>query len=528
MNNIFFSFSVLVSLVFCQSNIIFAQSANVPIEHWVYRFVDRLETKGLFMRAEFHTRPFPRLAVAKMLQQAAKVEQAGQLTFEEVGLLRQLEGEFHDELAELDPGFQLEKVEPERHLYALRTDDLRFLFDGFIDQRFRFNSKKRIERGVSKSSTSWGVQARVKLHNSMVIDVEGRGFILSDIDSLSNTAFDPSAGLPVTEKALVDITVTDNVRSVLKFNLPWFDLELGRDLLEWGPGFRGNLLVSRNSNYYDLIKTTFRYKKIRLIYAHTFLNSNRSKYLVAHRLEFQPVENLLISVSESVVYGGRDVEPLYLNPFVPMIISERHLGNQDNNLMAFDGSYYLRNLRMKLYGEILFDDFSFAKDIFRSWGNKWGILLGGYWVDPFGIQNTDFRVEAVRLQPFVYSHRKLQNTYSNYNNAIGHWLGPDADDLYFGLEHRLHKNLKVGISWEQRRRAQNDFTKGARPVDGRIKFLDGVVEKNRFYGVILEWQVLRDLFVNANYNFIQTQNLHRKEGNSQKSHRLLLNIGLNY
>ncbi len=229
-----------------------------------------------------------------------------------------------------------------------------------------------------------------------------------------------------------------------------------------------------------------------------------------------------------MVYGDRDVEPLYLNPFVPTIIAERHVGNQDNNMISFDGAWFLPRPRLKLYAEVLFDDFSFAKDLFENWGNKWGVLAGAFIVDPFGLKNTDVRLEAVRIQPFVYSHRTPINTFSNYDNTMGHWLGPDADDWYIEFGHQPHRNVRWSVSFEQRRRAANDIQEGSRPADGRIKFLDGVVERTRHYGLAAEWQPWRDIVFAASYQFIQAQNLRRKAELDQNNHRLFLRLAVNY
>ncbi|MFQ6113282.1 MAG: capsule assembly Wzi family protein, partial [bacterium] len=194
---------------------------------------------------------------------------------------------------------------------------------------------------------------------------------------------------------------------------------------------------------------------------------------------------------------------------------------------SFDATvFFKRNL--KLYSEILLDDFSFAKNIFNSFGNKWGVLIGGYWVDPFGLRNTNFRFELVRIQPFVYSHRDSLNTYSNYDNVMGHWLGPDSDDWYFEITHQPHRNLRLGISWEQRRRGENDINQGTPPADRKIHFLDGVVERNQYYGILGQWQIRRDFFLNVIYNFIQSKNLGRQQGLNQDNHRLLVQFSLNY
>lgn len=521
--------SKAVILVTCFiSPVLYSQSQNLPLDHWAYSFLDRLETKGLYISEDFDTFPYSREAIAEMILQVNdKVSRNPDLLSSvEWGLFERLKGEFYEELQEEDPQVKISKQEYEPHLFTWRNKDVDVRGDGLLGHQQKIESGREVDTTIPKSVSHVGLRLRVDMKKSLAIFAEERTFFLGETDSLLNNVYNPSLGLPVTKEALVDVAVTDNASGYIVFRLPWLDVEAGRDLIEWGPGFRGNLILSRNSNYYDLFKFTFRYQKFKWESFHAFLNSDKTKYLAGHRLEIRPLKSLQVAVSETVVYGGRSVEFLYFNPFVPILVSERHLGNQDNNMISFDGTIFLNN--SKIYAEILLDDFSFAKDIFSNFVNKWGVMVGGYWVNPFGLRDTDFRAELVRIQPFVYSHTFPINTYSNYNNTMGHWLGPDADDWYFEFGHWLHRNLRVGISWEQRRRGQNDINKGEPPEDNRFHFLDGVVERNRFYGLSAQWQIRRDIFLNMIYNFIQSKNLQREEGLNQNNHRVFLTFSLNY
>lgn len=506
------------------------QSVNVPLDHWAYPFLDRLQTKGLYSSDNFDIFPYSRETIAKIILQIDATVRADSSLFShaEKELFEQLKGEFHEDLERLGADIRIDPKEHERNLFSWRNDDLTAHFDAIGTQQFRLESETSVDPTIPKSTTAWGLRGRVLIKESMAIFGDARSIVLSGADSLGNTTFNPSLGLPITEENLFGATVTDNASGYAVFRLPWFDLQVGRDLVEWGPGSRGSLILSRTSNYYDMFKTSFNYDKFKFEYVHAFLNAEQTKYLAGHRLEIRPTKSLRLSVNETVVYGNRDVEFLYANPFIPIIIAERHVGNKDNNMVSFDASWFVPKARLKLYGEVLFDDFSFAKNLFNDFVNKWGVLFGMYWVDPLGWQNTDLRVELIRIQPFVYSHRDPVNTYSNYNNSIGHWLGPDADDWYIELRRRLNKNVMLGISWERRRRGQNDINFGERPEDRRIEFLTEPVEKSLFYSVSVEWQVMRDLFVTARYNYIQTDNLRRVAGNDQNNHRLLLTMSLNY
>ncbi|HEX9654304.1 MAG TPA: capsule assembly Wzi family protein [bacterium] len=510
--------------------VLLAQSQNLGVDHWAYSFLDRLETRGLFESETFSARPYSREAIAQILVQINHAVEKDPNLFSPVErrLFEQLKGEFYEEVGDADSTIVIEKGARERHLFTWRSQDVDVRGDGLLGNQSKIESKREVDNTLANSVSYFGLGLRVDVKKSLAIFVEGRTFVLSETDSFSNTVFDPSLGLPVTSEAFVDVAITDNVSSYLVFRLPWLDLEAGRDLIDWGPGYRGNLLLSRNSNYFDLVKFMFRFKKFNFESFHAFLNADYAKYLAGHRLEIRLFRNLYFAVSETVLYGDRDVEFLYFNPFVPILSSERHLGNQDNNMISVDATVFLKN-RLKLYSQILMDDFSFAKDIFHNYVNKWGVLVGGLWVDPFGLPDTELRFELTRIQPFVYTHYNEINTYTNYNNVIGHWLGPDSDDLFFEITKQAHKNWRFTLSWEQRRRGEgNDLNNNERPVDDRINFLSGVVERNRYYGLSAQWQAFRDAFFGVNYNFIESKNLQRRENVNQNNHRVFITFSLNH
>lgn len=506
-----------------------SQSQNVPLDHWAYAFLDRLQTRGLYVSEDFDTRPYSREAMAEIIVQISEKVKKDSTLLSPVEWQRfeQLKGDFYEELRAHNPGVTVRQNEYEPHLFTYRNEDIDVRADGLLGHQRKFFTGDAIDHSIPKSLSYVGLSLRVDIKKSMAIYAEERSFFLSDTDSLKADVFNPSVGIPITGRSAFGGAVTDNATAYAVFRLPWFDLEVGRDLVEWGPGARGNLILSRNSNVYDLFKLDFRFKKFKFESFHAFLNSDESKYLVGRRIEVRPFDTLQLAISETAVYGNRSVEFLYINPFVPITVAERHLGNKDNNMISFDGTVFIKN-RVKLYTEILLDDFSFAENLFHNFVNKWGVMLGANWIDPFGLENTDFRFELTRIQPFVYTHREPINTYSNYDNVMGHWLGPDADDWYFEISHQFHKNLRLGSAWEQRRRGNNDIHQGTEPEDAQIHFLDGVVERNRFLSLLAQWQVWRDIYLNFNYSFVQSRNMDRVAGNNQNSHRLIVQFALNY
>ncbi|MFQ5709663.1 MAG: capsule assembly Wzi family protein, partial [bacterium] len=297
-------------VVFLVPAVLRPQSQNLPLEHWAYSFLDRLQTRGLYISEDFDTRPYSREAVAEIISQIDKRAKADPTLLSKVewGLFEQLKGEFHEELENTSQSIVIRKKEYEPHLFSYRNEDIVVHWDGLLSHQNKIESKKVVDRSLPSALSFVGLNLRANIKKSLAIFAQGGTFFLSDADSLTADSFNPSLGLPVTKNALVDVTVTDQTIAYLVFRLPWLDVEAGRDMIEWGPGFRGNLALSRNSNVYDMFKFDFRYKRFKFESFHAFLNAEDAKYLAGHRLEIRPSSNVQFALSETVVYGNRSVE----------------------------------------------------------------------------------------------------------------------------------------------------------------------------------------------------------------------------
>ena len=96
-------------------------------------------------------------------------------------------------------------------------------------------------------------------------------------------------------------------------------------------------MLSSENPLFELFKLKFKFNRFQFTSFHGSLHSDvGTKYLAGHRLELMLCPKLYLSGSEAVVYGDRNVEFAYLNPIMPYHVAEHHLGDKDNNTMAFD------------------------------------------------------------------------------------------------------------------------------------------------------------------------------------------------
>jgi len=497
----------LLLLIFSSLSSGFSQSVDLPLGHWAYRFLDQLETKCQITDFASRSLPMSRMEIARILQRVQKTLKTNdiQLTQTEWDRLEQLKGEFYEELEKLNVDF--DDRYQERHLFTWVEDDnkihadLDFGFNLEVNRGDQFHSTKRV------SHTTMGGILRGNLKQSLWFHIFVRNTLSRGID-FSQRNLDPSQGIPIDFAG--KNAYSDQAIAYFIWKLPWFQLKIGRDQAKWGPGYRGNLMLSAQNPLFDMIKLKARFKRFQFESIHGNLNSSYGrKFLAAHRLEIRIAPWLYVAGSEGVVYGNRGAEFQYLNPIMPYHVAEHHLGDQDNNTIGFDFTVFPIK-KLKCYFELFLDDYTLSESVFDYYGNKFAFLIGGYWVEPFGLKNVDLHVEYARVEPFVYTHHDSINSYQNYDQSIGHWLGPNADDCFIEASFNPNRDLTLTFSLEQVRKGEGDITQGWNESFGKKKqFLTGTIEKRSIYGFKVTDQILRDVFLSIKAYWIRTKNLDR-------------------
>ena len=292
------------------------------------------------------------------------------------------------------------------------------------------------------------------------------------------------------------------INGYLKFNLPWFELQLGQDTLQWGPGYHDSLLVSRNPLAMDMIKLQATYSPITFTAFTGILEDMaediNEKYISGHRAEGYFWDKFGFGISEVVVYGSR-FEPGYLNPVNIYLINEQPIsradgrvpGSGDNVLMSVD--MRLRPVdNFEIYGELMVDDGNPAAN-FKHWDTKFGILGGIYLTDPFGIPDTDFHAEYAFINQYAYTHVNPVNVYKHFTTPIGHQIGSDADNLWLEMRRRWTDKLETVFGYELERHGSGDIDKehpADAPKDDVWTPLSGITQSDHRLSVAANWVVI--------------------------------------
>ena len=133
-----------------------------------------------------------------------------------------------------------------------------------------------------------------------------------------------------------DVIDTDHTIMKLSYATETLALQLGKYDLSWGPGYHSLTLSQKPPSVPRFGFDWQVLPRLKFMYSHSQLNSGmidaersaaspslfrtnriaRSRYLVAHRLEWALPWGLTLGGSEAVVYGDREMDLAYLLPFI--------------------------------------------------------------------------------------------------------------------------------------------------------------------------------------------------------------------
>jgi hypothetical protein len=232
-----------------------------------------------------------------------------------------------------------------------------------------------------------------------------------------------------------------DARGSVNFNVAkYLDIQFGYDKQHIGSGYR-SLYLSEYPNSYLFLNLNLRIWRLNYVAKTMELTAQfkrgstdtlfPKKYMAIHHISFNAPKWLTLGLFEGVVFNRlNQFEFSYLNPIIFLRPMEQNNGSADN---AFVGLDFKANIarRFQLYGQVLFDEFVISE--IRSgegwWANKWGLQLGGRYIDAFGVKNLDLQGELNLVRPFTYAHFDTVANYTHYNQPLAHPLFSNLREL---------------------------------------------------------------------------------------------------
>jgi hypothetical protein len=527
-----------------------SQAEDVPATHPVYSFLKRMSVKGLIEHYSSTILPIGRREVAAYLR-VLDGERAS-MTRVDQGWLDDYLSEFHYDLTGSTAGFHslIDSEQPsigaalagtfsnrEKYLYDYHDSSASLFVNGLLDLDYRAihgdalgnAGAEYLQVGGRMRGTIWG-----KL-----------GYYLQ----LTNAGFRGSRNLLERDRILSQshaLSVAnarnfDFAEGYVRYDGGIVSAQLGRERILWGSGYGEKLTISDNIGLFDFIRADVHYKAFKYTFLHASLMGQEStlaftfpfdtsatfyepaapdKYLVAHRFELSFPRVVDVGFQEMVVYSNRAPDLAYLNPLMILESAQRARGDRDNTFWLFDlRTHFLADV--ELTGTLLFDDINLPDLFSNKWTNRYGWQGGMYYADPFGIENAGAVVEYTRIEPYVFSHgRSRDDSYTSLGRLIGTPIGPNADNLFFGLDYTPERNLAFSLRVNLMRKGLNvvDSTgQVVRNVGGDVfaphretdpatrTFLDGTLVRTRTIQLGGVWEVVNQCWIGLQYLFESTE-----------------------
>ena len=511
-----------------------ASLINVPLKSELsdfnretYRFIHRLLNKRVLPGIARGSLPLTRKQVVSYLLEAYQKQENGEITLSAIDQ-KQLNAllAFYREAREfLKPTLKNSNTVATEipssgrlHVMTLAGDTYRFSFDLRGSQRVithlvdNLSDEQPVEGNMLVTTIYPHLYGQAGENFAFTTDIAHR-FVYGEI---FEDFFPDETKIRQLEGNLKNRTA---INAYLKFNLPWFELQLGQETLQWGPGYHDSLLISKNPLAMDMIKLQANYGSVTFTAFTGILEDMATdindKYISGHRVEGYFWDRFGFGISEVVVYGNR-FEPGYLNPINIYLINEQPIsradgrvdGSGDNVLMSVDTRFRPID-NFEIYGELMVDDGNPAAN-FKHWDTKFGVLGGIYLTDPFGIPDTDLHAEYAFINQYAYTHVNPVNVYKHFTTPIGHQIGSDADNLWLELRHRWTDRLETVFGYELERHGSGNIDKEHppdAPKDDIWTPLSGITQSEHRLSVGANWVVIGKYALYAEWARVWRRNL---------------------
>ncbi|MBN2511099.1 MAG: hypothetical protein JXB03_12540 [Spirochaetales bacterium] len=348
--------------------------------------------------------------------------------------------------------------------------------------------------------------------------------------------------------------------------------QLGRDRLSWGNGISGNMIMSDAPLYYDFFRFSWFSEKFKYSFITVGLETwlldrdfiyepdgeirsaenieaakdyyTQSKFFLGHRVEFYPLKNLYLAISENTIYGGKPITWNYINPF--MLYHSYYVQGYGNSFLTLETSYSpVRTLN--LYGQIGVDQFQTPMEVANGWGgdkepgamgyiaglsyhpriSEKRITLGYEWAytsaylyygnqydhdEPYGGNSPVLAIASRRRVNSLVSPIKV-NSY--VDQSIGYYTGPDSVVHYFYAD---FPSTLPGLTWGTEvtwlQKGERNMTTQFFVPEGRGNAAGptGTVENKVISTLWCEYTLKNNLTVGGQADLILYRNLHHNDG----------------
>ncbi len=279
-----------------------------------------------------------------------------------------------------------------------------------------------------------------------------------------------------------------------------FRFDIGRGAIKYGLGVDQSLILSRQAPDFDWMRLSWNSKHFRYSYMHGSIQSlgtqtqiisqdgedfesrvTTPRWIVLRRAQIMPFKWLDMIYTQKVIYSNRSLDLGHLNPIYPVEAAERNNQDRDNPSWNFEGIIRPAN-SFELYAGLGIDDLNKLSDVFKKTGSRSSedaVLTYQAGISTSYRTGTSINLEYIRIEPYYYTHHLRFNTYENFNQSLGHDLGPNSDQALLKIRQWLPKRAWIELGLKRIRKGLNE-------VDGNGALVEDVG------GDLFEPQLSRD------------------------------------
>lgn len=477
---------------------------NISTNSWIYDAIDYLKTSGYIKSIPPTSKPWTRQEVINLLKSSSinRTYTNSQAAF----YVDRLLGEFSDDLL---MNLKIDKRKPLIKIDYGQGDLLINPYLRFIHSKLPYwltpygnNIFPDNQTGTFGLVFNLDQNSKISLYQNSDITY----FVKKIYDSDSTDTHMPHVPGTRFTQSVQYLSLQEHVRfdtkiAYIAFPLYFLTVELGRDYLYLGPGYRSSVLLSDIAPSIDQIQLRATGKTYKALWFCSALSPwyYYHRFLTGQRIEFNLGKHIKIGGTMLTVFSFDSLQTKsfwgYLNPLIANYMEMHESGHDDNLLVGFDFVTYIK--QSKIYGQLMIDNFEFNKRPTRP-PNCYGLTLGTY----LPINQFALRAEYSKITRYTYYHRILHTAYTSYSVPLGHSLGPDADELFFRLEYYPINTLRLDLVADLTRRG--DGNQGSLDnktwVDGEVRpatFPSEPVEKITLVGPEIYFQPRFDLTIQA-------------------------------
>lgn len=480
-------------------------SSYVPLESWVYPAVERLASLGYIQLAFRNSRPWTRIEVAIIVNQAKADLKAGDNVSKEISDLElELENEFACELDVLDGGrnetARVESlyagIEP---IHGAPLNDSYHFGQTIIDNYGRpYEEGFNTFDGFSSYGTAGPFALYVRGEYQHAPSAPGYSqTVLQAIAAADQTPLQPSTPVAAVNR----FTLLDTYAAA---EAAGWNLSFGKQSLWWGPADGGALLFSDNAEPIYMFRANKTFEdlpwilqwmgKVKLDFFFGKLSGNEfppRPMIHGEKLTFKPFPDWEIGIERTSEFGGVGralTAGAIWESYVGTKSSFEYPSNRDpgKRTIGFDFSYQVAGLRdwLTLYADALLpssNPFNLDNSQNPIYGPRRTAIRSGIYLPRIpAVPKLDFHLESVYTDPptarsidgdYVYWDGFYKDLYTNKGNLIGDWIGREGMGFQAWTNYWFTPRSFLQLNYRHAKVDKDFIPDGETLNDGSVKML---------------------------------------------------------